>query len=426
MSDWRAKTRRFYGWWLVGALFCILFITGGGGFYVFPVFIQSLIGEFGWTVTQISSAAALWAIVYGFSGPVVGALIARAGVRRTMVVAAVLSSIAQLGFARMQALWLLYAAMVVLGFSVAGTTLVPAQTVITNWFTRYRGRAMSWMMLGIGAGGLLMPPLMEWLIRQIGWRGTWLVASALTLLVVVPLVALFVRTKPADLGLLPDGEVPRGGGSARRSGLPVKLALSSRSFWLIFSVYVFQLVALSAMNFHFVPFAIRQAGFSSQQAAFFLGMTVGFSMAGRLAFGWLADRSHPGVLMAIAGALLGCGPLILVVLVMRLGLAETIVLWPYAVLFGCGIAGNAIMLPVLVGRCFGELFFSRLQGLVMSGFAVGIVVGIPGAGKIFDATGSYEIAFLLCSAACALSCVLALAVQPARYHGGFVTEAADS
>ena len=420
--DWRAKTKLFYGWWLVGALFCILFNTGGAGFYVFPVFIQSLIGEFGWTVTQISVAAALWALVYGFSGPFIGVLIARVGVTQTMLVAAVVASLAQVGFASMQALWMLYAGMFALGFAVAGTTLVPSQTVITNWFTQYRGRAMSWMMLGIGAGGLLLPPLNEWLIRQIGWRRTWLVACAVMWVVVIPLIAVFVRTKPADLGLLPDGEVLQGGSPVRRSGLPVKQALASRSFWLIFSVYVFQLVGLSAMNFHFVPFAIQQAKLSSQQAAFFLGMTMGFSMAGRLVFGWLADRSNPALLMAIAGAFLACGPLILAVFVIRLGLAHPSVLWPYAVLFGFGIAGSAVMLPVLVGRCFGELHFSKLQGFVMSGFAVGIVLGIPGAGKIFDSTGSYEVAFLLCIAAFALSSVLAMAVQPSLHQAKFVTE----
>jgi len=79
MADWRAQTRGFYGWWMVGALYLIVLNTGGMGFYCFPVFVQSLIDEFGWTMTQISAAAALWAIVYGFSGPVIGILIARFG-----------------------------------------------------------------------------------------------------------------------------------------------------------------------------------------------------------------------------------------------------------------------------------------------------------------------------------------------------------
>jgi MFS family permease len=422
MGDWRARTRVFYGWWMVGALFLVLLNTAGAGFYTFPVFIQSLVAEFGWSVTQISSAAALWALVYGFSGPFVGVFIARFGAQRTMLAAAMLSSLALLGYASIRELWMLYACSLVSGVGVAGTTLIPSQTVITNWFNRYRGRAMSWMMLGIGAGGLLMPPLNEWLIRQVGWRQTWRIGVALIWLLVIPLIAGFVRTKPADLGLQPDGEAEIGSGRSRRSGLPVKEAVASLSFWTIFAVYVFQLVGLSALNFHFVPFAVQQAKFTSQQAAFFLGITVGFSMAGRLTFGWFADRWSPAVLMAVAGVFLTCGPLILVVFVIRLGLAQTSLLWPYAVLFGFGIAGNAIMLPVLVGRCFGELHFSRLQGLMMSGFAVGIVLGIPGAARIFDATGSYEWAFLMCIVAFALSSLLAITVQPSRYHAQFVSE----
>ncbi len=422
MQDWRTRTTVFYGWWIVAALFVVVLNTGGTGFYVFPVFIQSLIAEFGWTVTQISTAAAVWALVYGFSGPLIGLLIARFGATRTMAAAAGLWSLAIVWFASMQALWMLYVGMIIFGVAVAGTTLVPSQTVITNWFNRYRGRAMSFMMLGFGAGGLVMPPLSEWLIRQVGWRQTWLLACAVAWLLVIPLIVVFVRTRPADLGLFPDGEPTVDGRAARRSGLPVKQALVSSSFWLIFTVYVLQLVGLSAINFHFVPFAVQEAKFTPQQAAFFLGMTIGFSIAGRLVFGWLADRWNPAVLMAIASAFLACGPTILVLFVIRLGLTHATVLWPYAVLYGFGIAGNAIMLPVLVGRCFGELHFSKLQGLIMSGFAVGIVVGIPGAGKIFDTTGSYEIAFQLCIGAFVLSSIVAVFVRPARHRAQFVTE----
>ena len=97
MSDWRKNTRVFYGWWMVAALFFILLNTGGAGFYVFPVFIQSFIEEFGWTVTQISLGAALWAIVYGFSGPLIGVLIARFGVCRTMLGAALVSGLTLVG-----------------------------------------------------------------------------------------------------------------------------------------------------------------------------------------------------------------------------------------------------------------------------------------------------------------------------------------
>ncbi len=422
MSNWRAETRGFYGWWMVGALYLIVLNTGGTGFYCFPVFVQPLIDEFGWSMTQISAGAALWAIVYGFSGPLIGVLIARFGVMKTMLGAAVISSLTLIGYASMQALWMLYAIMFGAGFAVAGTTLVPAQTAITNWFNKYRGRAMSLMMLGIGSGGFLLPPLNEFLIRTLGWRQTWLVAFGVTWLVVIPLIVVFVRTKPSELGLLPDGEAASEDSTSAMSGLPVKQAIASATFWLIFATYVLQLLGLSAMNFHFVPFLIQEVHFTPQQAASFLGFTVLLSIPGRLLFGWMADRISPAVVLAIVGILLACGSSLLEVLFVRMGLRDVNLLWLYAVPFGLGIAGNAVVLPILVSRCFGVLHFSKLMGLVMSGFAIGVVVGIPGAGKIFDATGSYEIAFLVCIVTFVASSVLVTTIKPGRHHADFVSE----
>lgn len=423
MADWRANTRLFYGWWIVIALFFVVINTGGMGFYCFPVFVQPLIEEFGWSMTQISAGAALWAIVYGFSSPVIGLLIARFGVTRTMLGAAVLSSVTLVVYASVQSLWMLYANMFLAGFSVAGTTNVPSQTAITNWFNKYRGRAMSLMMLGIGTGGFILPPLNEWLIRAIGWRQTWLVAFGVTWVLVIPLIAFFVRTRPSELGLLPDGEpVQEDGKSGKAYGLPVKEALATLTFWLIVVTFILQLLGLSAMNFHFVPYLIQEARFTSQQAATFLGFTVMLSIPGRLLFGWMADRISPAVVLAIVGVLLACGPILLQVLFVKMGLDNVNLLWLYTVPYGLGIAGNAVVLPILVGRCFGVLHFSKLMGLVTIGFAIGIVVGIPGAGRIFDVTGSYELAFLVCICAFLLSSILVIMIRPTRHHADFVSE----
>jgi MFS family permease len=422
MSNWRTETRGFYGWWMVGALYLIVLNTGGMGFYCFPVFVQSLIDEFGWSMTQISGAAALWAIVYGVSGPVIGILIARFGVMKTMLGAAVISSLTLLGYASIHALWMLYAIMLGAGFAVAGTTLVPAQTAITNWFNKYRGRAMSLMMLGIGSGGFLLPPFNEFLIRTLGWRRTWLVAFGITWVLVIPLIVVFVRSKPSELGLLPDGGAGREDSTSDVSGLPFRQAVASITFWLIFATYVLQLLGLSAMNFHFVPFLIQEAHFSPQQAATFLGFTVLLSIPGRLLFGWMADRISPAVVLGIVGVLLVCGPTLLEVLFVRMGLDKVNLLWLYTVPYGLGIAGNAVVLPILVSRCFGVLHFSKIMGLVMSGFAIGVVVGIPGAGKIFDLTGSYEIAFFACIVVFALSSVLVMTIKPNRHQPEFVTQ----
>jgi MFS family permease len=172
-----------------------------------------------------------------------------------------------------------------------------------------------------------------------------------------------------------------------------------------------------------VPFATQEAEFSSQQAAFFYGLAVGFSIAGRLLFGWLADRWPVTLLMAAAGILMAVGPAVLELLIVRLGLREAGLLWLYSIPFGTGIGGNAVFTPVLVGRCFGELHFSKIMGLVMSGFALGIITGIPLAGWIFDRTGSYEGAFVFCIFGLLGSALIAALIRPERYHGEFAAEA---
>jgi len=415
----------FHGWKLVGALSVILFFAAAGLMYVFPVFIESFQEEFGWSITQISSGVALFAIVMGLSNPVVGTLFARFGARRTMLTAASLLALTTVGYALLVNLWMLYTILLVSGFAVAGATILPAQTLVTNWFDRFRGRAMGLTMLGIGAGGAVLPPVNELLIRLLGWRLTWICSCGVLVFVVIPLIAVYVRTHPSELGLERDGVdsgAADGEGATPLSGLAAKEAARTLTFWLLMGIFLFQLIGVSALNFHFVPFAIKELGFSSQQAALFYGLSVAFSMVGRLLFGWLGDRWHPTLLMAISLLLLALGPAILELLFLRLELREVNLLWLYAAPFGTGIGANAVMMPVLVGRCFGELHFSKIMGLLMSGFAVGIIIGIPVAGWIFDTTKSYEWVLIACVVGLIASTTLTAFIRPERDQHRFVSE----
>ena len=419
----------FFGWWMVLGLFWILFNTAGMGFYVFPVFVGPLQAEFGWSMAQISTGVAIFAIVMGLAGPVTGVLIGRFGIRRTMLAAALLAGLCNFGYAATQSLGMLYLVMMVSGFAIAGITVLPAQTAVTNWFNRYRGRAMALAFLGPGAGGFLLPPVNEFLIRFWGWRLTWVFATVVLWLLVVPVMAGLVRTKPSEMGLRPDGAVSGGEGgeeaTAALMGLPVRRVLASQTFWLLIAIFQLQVTGLSALNFHFVPFAEQQAGFTSQQAAFFYGLAVGFSLGGRLLAGWMADHVKPNLVMVFTGVLMACGPAALEIFIVRLGLRDVSLLWLYAVPYGIGFGANAIIVPILVSRCFGELHFAKISGIIGLGFAIGVVVGIPLAGSIFDRTGSYEIVIVFAVVGCLISAVLALFVRPERYRAEFSRDGAS-
>jgi MFS family permease len=416
----------FFGWWMVMALFVILFNAAGMGFFVFPVFIGPLQAEFGWSMTQISAGVAIFAIMMGIASPLVGIMVARFGVRKTMLIAAMLVSLSNLGLAAMRNLWTLYAVLGVSGFLLVGLTFLPAQTAITNWFDKYRGRALALAVVGPNFGGFLLPPFNEFLIRQWGWRLTWVFASAVLWVVVIPLVAVFVRSRPSEMGLSVDGiRSGEEGGKATAagpSGLPVKRAVTSWTFALLAVTFMLQFMGVSALNFHLVPFAEQQAGFTSQQAAFYYGLTIGLSMLGNLLGGWLADRMRPQIVLALTGLLMALGPAALEIFIIRLGLRDVHLLLLHAIPYGIGLGANGIVAPVLIGRCFGELNFAKISGIMGLAYAFCVLVGIPGSGYIFDRTGSYEIVIVAAAAGCLISVALSLLVRPARYHAEFVRE----
>jgi len=411
---------------MVLALFSILFNAAGTGYYVFPVFIGPLQAEFGWSMTEISFGVVVFAIMMGVASPVVGVCIGRYGVRRTMLASGILASLGYLGFAVMQNLWTLYAVLALSGFVLTGLTMLPAQTLVTNWFDKYRGRALGLAVLGPAAGGFLLPPLNEFLIRFWGWRYTWVFSCVVLWVLVIPLIAIFVRTRPSEMGLSVDGiaTVDENGEAttAVLRGLPVKRAVTSWTFGLLVVTFVLQFAGVSALNFHLVPFAEQEAGFTSQQAALYFGLTIGFSMLGNVLAGWLADRMRPQVVLALTGLLMAIGPAALELFTVRLGLREVNLLLLHAIPYGIGFGMNVTIAPVLIGRCFGELNFAKISGIMGLAYAFCVLVGIGGAGVIFDRTGSYEIVLVATAIGCLVSVGLSLLVQPARYHAEFVIE----
>ena len=428
ITNWRAQTTVFYGWYLAATLFLIMVFTGGIGFYVFPVFIASLHSGLGWSITQISGAIGLWAIVFGLSGPLVGAVSERFGPRNTILAGAALAALTAIGFASMSRLWMLYALQVPAGCSCAATTLVPGQTLITNWFKRHRGRAMAVMMMGLGAGGFALPPLYEFVIRNLGWRACFACGAVAMIGIVIPATVIFIRDLPSPLGLLPDGlktlEISQTSHDTRFTGLPVSQAVRTLNFGLLLAIYLLQLVGMSVLNFHFIPFASIQAGFTAQQAALFLGIALGFSVVGQFGFGWLADRFNPVILQAATGLLMALGVAAIELGVIRVGSHDTSALWGYAVGYGLGLGGQNVLLPLLVGQCFGELHFSKILGLMMGSFAIGVLVGIPVAGWSYDRFNTYEFAFLGCLALFLLSGALAMFIRASRNRASFVSQSA--
>jgi len=402
------KRAIFYGWWIVVASGLIQLISVGIGVYTPPVFLVPLQEHFGWSRAAIAASTSIAALTVGVASPLVGIGIDRFGPRRVMTLGALLMGAGSLLFALMGSLWQLYAISVVGGLGVACAAWIPNQTLISNWFIRKRGLAMGISLAGIGIGGLLMAPLAYLLIDRFGWRLAYVGLACITLAGVITVVQIAVRTRPADLGLLPDGddsgpdddEISLGGAEAGESaGLDLRGSLRTSVFWLLSLVNLLMIFASFSVIAHFVAL-LRDAGFESQTAAASLGVLIGVSVGGRLLFGFAADRFSKAHVMSFALALLALGTLFL----FRIQAPGALPI--FLMTFGPAFGGASVLLPLLVGELFGLRALGKVLGLVMISATLGAAVGPILTGHIFDVSGSYRTAFMLHVAAFVTAAVL--------------------
>ncbi len=388
----------FYGWKVTAASFLILFVTVGVGLYVPPVFLVPIQREFGWSRAAIAGGSAIAALVSGLMSPIAGLWIDRYGARRVMISGSLVMAGALYLVSRMAELRELYAFTALAGAGLTCVAWVPNQTLISNWFTRKRGLAMGIALTGIGFGGLAMSPLAAFLIERFGWRNAYVILAAIVGAVVTAVIAAVVRDRPADLGLLPDGlAAPEAGsGSQGTAGIPrpagqgleLRAAVQTPSFWLLSACHFLWVFSNMSVIQHSVAF-LEDQGFARASAASVLGAMVGTSVAGRILFGYLADFLPKRHLMTTALALHAAATACL----LRAGASGAVACFTAG--FGLALGGAAVLIPLLVGECFGLLAFGKVLGLVMISATAGAAIGPVLTGHIFDTAGSYRAAWLL-------------------------------
>lgn len=420
-----AKPKLFYGWWIVAASLIILFITLGLASYSFGVFFKSLTDEFSWNRATISAALSIFLLAWGLACPLIGRLTDRYGVRRLMISGAIALGTSFCLLSLTNALWHLYLLYACAGVASATCSEIPVSTALSNWFKKKRGIAMGIASTGMGFGGLFLAPLIGKLILSFGWRATFLVMGLLTWVVSLPVVALMMRTRPQEIGLLPDGErtpdeaevsesLSQRASTAtdKNSNLNHRAtAISTGTKELLLTGFAFSLVSLGIMSIitHEVPFIIDM-GISLTTAATALGLTAGMGILGKLSWGYLADRFSPKWVLLACIALQAVGMVILMY-TRSLGMV-----WVFVIVFGFAKGGVNPLRPLIIGEFFGIDSFGRHFGITEAMRRLGAAAGPFMAGYIFDITGSYHYAFITIIVAYLVSMVIIYTIHPAKQH----------
>ena len=377
----------FYGWWVVLACAVGLFLGPPVSVFSFPVFLKPLMQDFRAGRAAVSLGFTLNLMVVAVSAPLVGWLIDRYGSRRVILWAtATFSSILLLnkGFSANIRQFCVFC--IALGLVGNGVGPIPYGSVVSHWFDRRRGLALGLTMIGIGSGAMIMPSFAQQLIARFGWRAAYAILGSAVLLVALPVLLAFLKEKPQDLGLLPDGMPPKNcmaGSETAAQGLTAPDAWRTRTFWLM--VCAFFLVSASTQGcvVHLAAM-LGDRGTSAQTAALGSSLVGAALLLGRVGTGYLLDRLFAPHLAAVlfCGAALGIG---------LLWLGATPVAFAGGFLVGLGLGAEVDLIAYLVSRYFGLRAFGRVYSAAFAAFALGGALGplIMGAG--FDLTGSYRV-----------------------------------
>lgn len=411
------QRRRIHPAWTV-ALVALIALIGAAGFRAAPgVLMVPLEQEFGWTTAELSLAVSINLLLYGLIAPFAAALMQRFGIRAVTVVALfVIGAGAALSVFVATPGQLILTWGVLIGLGTGSMALVFAATITDTWFATRRGLVSGVLTAGSATGQLIFLPVIAAAAEDVGWRGASLIIAG-GALAVMPLVWIFLRNRPSDLGVARYGETgpitaapaPRGTawGAARLALTTLRDAARTKTFWaLAIGFAICGATTNGLIGTHFIPSA-HDHGMATTTAAGLLAVVGIFDIVGTVFSGWLTDRVNPRILLAAYYALRGVSLLFLPSLLSAEVQPSIIV---FIVIYGLDWVATVPPTIALCREVFGDkgpLVF----GWVFAAHQIGAGIASVLAGLVRDHTGQYTFAWFAAAGLCAVAALVSATIR---------------
>ncbi|MGW4475874.1 MFS transporter [Nonomuraea sp. NPDC004354] len=411
--------------WLVAAV-AFVAIIGAAGFRATPgVLITPLHEEFGWSSGEISLAVSLNLILYGLTAPFAAALMDRFGMRRVVSAALTLVALGSGLTVLMEASWQLVLCWgLLVGLGTGSMALVFVATVTDRWFVRHRGVVTGILTAAGATGQLVFLPVLAWLAEGPGWRVASLTVTGSALLV-VPLVWVFLRDHPADVGTTALGAAtavrpePPKVNAAVRALTVLRSAAGTRAFWFLAGGFAICGASTNGLvGTHFIP-AAHDHGMPQATAAGLLALVGVFDVVGTVASGWLSDKVDPKMLLGVYYGLRGLSLMVLPGLFAATTEPSMLL---FVVFYGLDWVATVPPTVALCRRIYGA-DGAVVFGWVFASHQVGAAIAAVGAGLTRDHLGAYDLAWYVAGALCLVAAAMSVAISsraalPAIRHAG--------
>jgi MFS family permease len=361
-----------------GTAFTVLFCIVGLALWGLPYYYDFMVEQFGWTRAQVTSGNALSRLVVGpLFGFAAGWLVDRFGPRRLMLAGIVMAGAALVGLGSISSLSMFYFFYFLnaLGYVCGGP--LPNQVLLTRWFEKSRGKAMGVAYLGIGLGGAVVPWLSHYLVEHFGWHAALPSLGLIVFAVAFPLAFFLKEPQPAPCPTAVAGNVR------------LRSAFASPSFCLLIFASMCSIAAVSGTQQNLKLFLTLDVHYAQAQAARVLSLVLAFSMAGRLLMGWLADHLPKKYVMVVIYLIVAAA------IPFLFATASPPFMYIFAILFGIGLGGDYMIVPLITAELFDVQLLGRLLGVILTAGGIAEAVAPWIVGHIRDVTGSYYQGFLL-------------------------------
>jgi len=388
-----------------------MMVVWWGTFHTFGVFFESLLVEFGWTRAVASGAFALNGVLFGVFGIPIARLCDRFSPKIIIGVCGVIGGLGYILLSQLSSVWQLYL-LYGLVIAIVMGAYIAILPIVARWFVKRRGLMTGVVFSGMGVGMIVLPPITSRLIAAYGWQHSYIIIGIITLVGIV-VGAQFLRRDPHQVGLLPYGEneVKSGSPGSDTRWPTYREALRTLQFWLVSGMYFIFLFCQIAITVHIVIHATGM-GVPATSAANLLAIFGALLIVGLNVMGMSADKFGGKSALIVSFALMTVAFLLIILS------KEIWILYLFAGVLGFAAGGMQVLFSPIVA----ELFGLRAHGVILASTAffggVGAAVGPAMGGYIFDVTGSYSLAFIICAIMAAIAFMMALLLRPLRSEGG--------
>ena len=394
----------FYGWKLVGLALLVNGLASGPIWSGVGIWVKALELQFGWSRAQLTGAFSLAQLEGSLLGPLMGYLIDRLGPRRMVFIGLVITGLGFILFSRTNNLLTFYVSYGLIMMGSAAGTWLPFMTAVNRWFKRKRGMAMAVASEGSPLGGLLLVPVLAWAVTpgHYGWSTTALWIGIVFLALAVPMSRL-IHERPEDYGERADGDPPSNLSPGQRAAaysppidtgaidqpdFTASQAMRTSAFWLITFGQAFSTILFASLTVHLVPMLTDQ-GLSLQSAAYVFSVMMGVAAIFQLIGGYVGDRIPTNVAIAIF-AFIQAGGFVMAVFIQSMPMAIL-----FATIFGAGFGGRNPLTTAIRAEYFGNNAFATIMGISSAPMYLFMLAAPLFAAFMFDAQGTYMLAFLI-------------------------------